>query len=208
MSLPSIHIWLYCRIAHVDLETDCVSIMPVSGLKKFAIPWTATPSTICEGIDMQHLAMVQVEEVLDTFRNDQKVTVLGVPWPATMAEKIALLRTKDVGRPVDRILRLNWGRYELEKAEFLSSVRRVRDDRQWSIGEMCAAHLAGTFSLPNPNSVPQLVASMRAGFRENEFVMVEYLADVGIFLEDGHNRATAAVLAGMLPAKIMIYVGQ
>jgi hypothetical protein len=162
---------------------------------------------------MQLLENVLVERILDAFRNDQKVTALEVPWPATLAEKIALLRRPEVGRPVDRILNLAWGLYELDQAEFLSQVRPFwappgRLPYWWTLADMCAALQAGTFTLPPGNNVAHVQAAMRAGFRENDFVLIGYCLQQGIGLEEGHNRATAAVLVGVLPAKIKMYLGE
>ncbi len=160
-------------------------------------------------------ASVPVQHILETFRNDQKVTALGECWPATQPEQEALLRRAH--RPVDVILSLVWGLYELDRAEFLSLVRPVwvppgRNLYCWTLGQMCAAHQAGTFPLPEPNTVGRLVPAMKAQFREADFVLIGY-QDIphmpdAIRLEDGHNRATAAVLAGVLPASIKMYLGR
>ena len=48
---------------------------------------------------------------------------------------------------------------------------------------------------------------MKVQFREDDFVLVGYLTPHYILFEDGHNRATAAVLAGLLPAKVKMYLG-
>jgi hypothetical protein len=155
---------------------------------------------------------VTAERVLDEFRRDQKVTALGLPWPATLADKIALLTRKEVGRPADRISRMDWGLYELDRADFLSRVRpfwtRTGRPYEWRLGEMCAALEDGTFTLPKGNNVAAVRRAMQSGFKEDEFVLIGYALSSGIGLEDGHNRATAAILEGLVPAKVKIYVGK
>ncbi len=74
---------------------------------------------------------------------------------------------------------------------------------------MFAALKAGTFKLPEPNTVLKLESAMRVEFRETDFVLTGY-RDIprGIRLEDGHNRVTAAFLASVLPPVVKMYLGQ
>jgi len=101
----------------------------------------------------------------------------GVENAALMVEVLDLLRRPEVGRPVDYICSLDWGLYELDRAEFLSQVRpywsRPGTPRySWTIKEMCDAHMAGNFPLAPDNNVVQVRASMQFGFREDEFVLI------------------------------------
>jgi hypothetical protein len=159
-------------------------------------------------------AKVPVQRVLEAFRNDQKVKALGVAWPGTQPEQEALLRDPRVGRPVDDILKLTWRLFALDRDEFPSTVYStvwVPPGRPyWTLEQMCSQYLAGKFMLPAPNTVPGLMAAMKVQFREDDFVLVGYqdMPGGGIRLEDGHNRATAAILAGTVPATVKMYLSE
>lgn len=161
---------------------------------------------------MRLLEHVSVQRVLEAFRDDQKVRALGEPWPNTRDEQAAVLRRAE--RPADYIVRLRWGLYALDRDEFLAEVRPIwvppgQPPYCWTLGQMLAAVQAGTFKPPEPNRVSELVTAMGTRFRETEFVLVGYrdLAR-GILLEEGHNRVTAAYLAGVIPATVKMFVSE
>jgi hypothetical protein len=169
------------------------------------------PQPAAQRKSMRLLEAVPVERVVAAFRNDQKVQRLGNPWPDTLHEQIAHLRKAH--RPVDDILSLAWGLYALDHQELLSTVRPVwcphaQPDYCWTLEEMFAAVRAGTFKPPEPNNVPALEADMKLQFRDDDFLLIGY-RDIpkGIRFEDGHNRATAAFLAGVLPATVKMFIG-
>jgi hypothetical protein len=157
-------------------------------------------------------ATVTVQRVLEAFRNDQKVRALGVTWPGTQREQEALLRDPRVGRPVDTILKLRWRLWALDTNEFLSTVYSTvwvpRGRTWWTLEEMCDDYRAGKYTLPTPNSVQELMTAMKIQFRAHDFVLVGYqdMPGGGIRLEEGHNRATAAILAGTVPTTVTMYL--
>lgn len=161
---------------------------------------------------MQLLESVSAERVVKAFCNDQKVKLVGSQWPDTSSEQIAHVRKS--GRPVDFILSLAWGLYALDREELLSKLRPVwcpheSPDYCWTLKQMFTAIRAGTFKPPEPNTVPKLEAEMKAQFRDTDFLLIGYWHNrESILLEDGHNRVTAAFLAGALPATVKMYVGQ
>jgi hypothetical protein len=157
---------------------------------------------------MQFLETVPVECVLDAFRNDRNVTALGVQWPTTREDKIAIL--KKANRPVDRILNRDWGRYELDKEEFLTNVYPnwpCKGCRDCPVGVLLAEDTAGDLVLPD-NRVEELTTRMLAQFHADEFELVGYLDNPRrIDLADGNNRVVAAHRARALPAKIKMLLG-
>ena len=175
-----------------------------------------TGSRIDQTKAMHLLEKVTVERTIDAFRNDQKVKSLGLPWPVTLAEKIALLCRPEVGKPIDYILSLSWSLHYVERAELLSLVRPVWCPPgcyyPWTLEQMFAEYRAGRFMLPEPNTVLKLEADMRVQFRESDFVLTAYrdlpYLPQGMRLEDGHNRVTAAWLAGVIPAMVKMYIGE
>src|SRR5688572_29069785 len=119
---------------------------------------------------MNLLSRLSVDHVVEAFRNDHKVLTLGSPWPATPFERICLLRKAE--RPVDNILSLAWSLYAVERDELLRLVRPVWIPGYGStLGEIVAARRAGTFQLPEPNSVDKLETAMKAQFRESDFLL-------------------------------------
>jgi hypothetical protein len=161
-----------------------------------------------QGGIMDFLRRLSVDQVVEAFRRDHKVLKESSQWPSTPFERLNLLRKAE--RPVDNILSLAWSLYAVGRDEVLRKVRPVWiPDNASSLGEMVAAMQAGTFKLPEPNSVGKLEAAMTVQFRESDFLLVGYLDGSGsILLEDGHNRVTAAACGGVLPATVRMYLGE
>jgi len=160
---------------------------------------------------MRLIEAASAQLVLQAFRDDQKVRAISTEWPGTFAEQIALLRKAQ--RPVDNIIALIRNLYELDKDELLSMVFPVwvpkgQSPYSWSLGDMVAAVGDGRFQLPRPNSVSILEAAMRKTPPAILGPLIGYgISPERIFLEDGHNRLTAAAIAGVLPSTVTMFVG-
>jgi hypothetical protein len=134
------------------------------------------------------------------------VKALGRPWPTTEFERAQILKL--ACRPIDFILKLAWSLYTLDRNETLKIVHLSVWSPSVYLGEMIDAFKNNT--PPPPKKVADLAADWSKGsFDPDKFLLIGYeVSATRIQLEDGYNSSTAAGLAGVLPAKIKICLGQ
>jgi hypothetical protein len=155
---------------------------------------------------MNFVGRLCADQVVEAFREDHCVKALGRPWPGTEFDRIQMLR--DAGRPANNILKLAWSLYTLDRDEALKIVHLTVWTPPLYLGQMIDAFKKNQ---PTP---PSKVASLAAkwktgGFDPDEFRLIGYeISPTHILLEDGYNSSTAAGIAGVLPARVNIYLGQ
>lgn len=167
---------------------------------------------------MRLLGSASIDSIVEMFCDDslvvRKLQELKIAWPDTPFLRMEVLHKSR--RPADRILGLFWNLYALDRAELLSKVRPVwarpgHPNHSWSLGEMLAAFQANQFKLPTPNKVNEIARKMRQQPPRDIPPLVGYSTgwtSEFIDLEDGHNRLTAAVIVGVLPPIIKMYIGE
>jgi hypothetical protein len=155
---------------------------------------------------MNFVGRLCADQIVEAFKDDHCVKALGRPWPSTEFERLQVL--KDAHRPADNILKLAWSLYTLDRDQALRIVHLTVWTPSLYLGETIDA-----FKNNNP-APPAKVANLAAkwkggGFDPDEFMLIGYeISSTHIQLEDGYNSSAAAGLAGVLPAKIRICLGQ
>lgn len=143
------------------------------------------------------------EDVMDAFQHDSLVmaALAGQPWPEAPSEKETLLGK--AGRPVDRILALCWGLYELDRDDLLDKVK-------WrgTLRETIDAYHAGNLRQIHLDKLKKLISELPTTFRAEKFQLICYQESEGILIEEGHHHAVAALIANKVPPVSNVFLGK